>query len=739
MLEGVTELLLALRASPDGFSSAAGGSPATIRHFKEARVKLQSTMMNVGLALVLAGASVGLDGCGEHAATTDNSQPGSVDIALLAGSVALTSVSYTITGPNGFATSGTINVASSSTVSTIIGGLPAGDGFTITLSATGTDSSTTCGGNATFNVTLDCHQSATTGSVAVNGTLNVCPVADGLSANPADVAVGFPVALAIAAHDPDNGPAPLSYSWTAASGSFGSATSATSTFVCTTPGPVTLTATVSDGDSTPGCPASMSVTITCEPSTLLVPGSLVISSSSYDRTQGAIASLTAGTTLANTATATTTATTGNNYVTVWNNEAGDANFGVTSLIQLTDLDPSSLRVLSTVTVPTSQVVTSFSSKSELGLHITKDVAGDQLVFVGYGSPGVGAIDVSNADAVPGQDPTNPVSFAFGPTYAFARTIVSMDGNGTFSYTPTINYGGNNGRSALLGSNGLYYSVGNANNGNAAAFGPTNGTNPDVTETTGLEVVTPINAVTSNVAIPTGNSAEVDPLIQYTFGTAKPDKPGKDDNYRGVTEFGGALYFTKGSGSNGMQTVYTIPSLPTVANAASAVISVVPGFPTDSAKTTGGNFTPFAIFFGNATTMYVSDEGSGNAADVASHAGLEKWSLVNGTWQLDYVLTHGLIGQVDSGLTGADGPWPNVTTVGLRNLTGVVNGDQVTLWATTSTSSTSGDNGADPNKVVVITDQLSATTPTGTVAAESFSTIVGPTYGTVYRGVAFVNN
>jgi hypothetical protein len=134
-------------------------------------------------------------------------------------------------------------------------------------------------------------------------------------------------------------------------------------------------------------------------------------------------------------------------------------------------------------------------------------------------------------------------------------------------------------------------------------------------------------------------------------------------------------------------------------------------------------------------MYVSDEGSGNSTDTGTHAGLQKWSLVGGTWQLDYVLTAGLIGTVDSGLTGADGAWPNATTVGLRNLTGVVNGDQVTLWATTSTSSTSGDNGADPNKVVVITDQLSATT---LPASESFSTVIGPTYGTVYRGVAFVN-
>jgi hypothetical protein len=370
------------------------------------------------------------------------------------------------------------------------------------------------------------------------------------------------------------------------------------------------------------------------------------------------------------------------------------------------------------------------------------------VFVGYGGAGVGALDVSNSDAVANQDPTNPVSHAFGASYAFPRTIVSMNASGNFVYTPTINYGGNNGRSALLSSNGLYYTVGNANNGDAAAFGSANGTSPDVTETTGLEAVTPINAATWNAVTPTASgSAEVNPLLQMTFN-GKADKPGKDDNFRGVTEFGGALYFTKGSGGNGVQTVYTallsgVPGLPTLAQAPSATVSIVPGFPTDQAKlaladtTSGGNNTPFAVFFGNATTMYVSDEGSGNSTDVSTNAGLQKWTLNTGTgqWSMSYVLKAGLIGTVDSGLTGADGAWPNVTTVGLRNLTGVVNGDAVTLWATTSTLSTSGDNGADPNKVVTITDSLSATT---LPAGESFSTVIGPTYGTVYRGVAFVN-
>jgi hypothetical protein len=105
---------------------------------------------------------------------------------------------------------------------------------------------------------------------------------------------------------------------------------------------------------------------------------------------------------------------------------------------------------------------------------------------------------------------------------------------------------------------------------------------------------------------------------------------------------------------------------------------------------------------------------------------------------DYVLTKGLIGAVDTNLSGADGPYPNVTTVGLRNLTGTVNHDgTVTLWATTSTSSASGDNGADPNKVVRITDTVAATSATGSVLKETFETVAGPTYGVVYRGVAYV--
>src|ERR1700733_1552411 len=188
----------------------------------------------------------------------------------------------------------------------------------------------------------------------------------------------------------------------------------------------------------------------------LQPGSLVISSSNYEGWTGAVSTLQVGSPLANTDTATIAAVSDNNYVTVWNNDTVDGSFGVTSPIYLTAVDPSSGRVLDRRRVPSDLVVTSFSSKSELALHLRRDEHGKHLVFVGYASPGVGALDVSNSDAVAGQDPTNPVTFAFGSGYAFHRTIVSMDDDGHFSFTPTINYGGNNGRAGLLGANGVYY-------------------------------------------------------------------------------------------------------------------------------------------------------------------------------------------------------------------------------------------------------------------------------------------
>jgi hypothetical protein len=58
---------------------------------------------------------------------------------------------------------------------------------------------------------------------------------------------------------------------------------------------------------------------------------------------------------------------------------------------------------------------------------------------------------------------------------------------------------------------------------------------------------------------------------------------------------------------------------------------------------------------------------------------------------------------------------------------------VTIWAVTSTVSGGGDQGADPNKLVSVTDKLGAT---ALPATESFSTVVPAAYDQVVRGVSF---
>ena len=183
--------------------------------------------------------------------------------------------------------------------------------------------------------------------------------------------------------------------------------------------------------------------------------------------------------------------------------------------------------------------------------------------------------------------------------------------------------------------------------------------------------------------------------------------------------------------------------------------ILKGFPTTLAKASTGVSYPFGMWFASPTVLYVADEGTGStgtATDFYSPAtpaqnptaGLQKW-IFNGTeWQLAYTLTNGLelgvpytVAGYPTGLNNGPGgtgfPWAPATD-GLRNITGIVTFDgTATIYAITSTISGSGDQGADPNKLVAITDKLSATT---LPSSESFLTVHSAASGEVLRGVAF---
>jgi len=227
-------------------------------------------------ALVL-GVSCLSAGCNDALApglASSKANEGEVALDLtLAGGQSLNAVTYAITGPGGYARTGSIDVSHSTQISTTIGGIPNGSGYTISLSGTTTDGGTACNGSASFSVSAHqtttvpvavlCKEQTRTGTVAVSGTLNICPVADGVSVWPSEVYVGAPVLLEALAHDSDAGPAALSYQWTASNGTLSSATAQTPTFTCASAGSATVTVTVSDGDPAATCADSYSTTVTC--------------------------------------------------------------------------------------------------------------------------------------------------------------------------------------------------------------------------------------------------------------------------------------------------------------------------------------------------------------------------------------------------------------------------------------------------------------------------------------------
>lgn len=113
----------------------------------------------------------------------------------------------------------------------------------------------------------------------------------------------------------------------------------------------------------------------------------------------------------------------------------------------------------------------------------------------------------------------------------------------------------------------------------------------------------------------------------------------------------------------------------------------------------------------------------------------------GAWKLAYVLQAGLNLGVPYTVAGyptgqnpkTSLPWAPAAD-GLRNIVGRVNRDgTATIWAITSTVSGGGDQGADPNQLVMITDNLAATSAP---AGESFASIRTARFGEVLRGVSF---
>ena len=458
------------------------------------------------------------------------------------------------------------------------------------------------------------------------------------------------------------------------------------------------------------------------------------------------------------------------YPTVFNNDLYDGSFGITSRIYLDQINLVGQKINS-IEVPNSdegigakknRLVTSFSSKSELALNLSTD--GKFLTFMGYAAP-VNALDVSNSNTPLVVDPTNPVGIN---TY---RAVAKLGADGKFSFTETNAYSGNNGRAAILNDSAdIFYTAGNAGNGgNPQPNGVILGAGAQLIQ------LDPEHEYAQDPGLPT-------PVASFNITQLgdKPDKIGKDDNFRGLTIFDNVLYYTKGSGSNGVNTVYFVdttgkacpqgvglpvpgaqlPVSPLSYNLADLQTDGLPsnmcilaGFPTTPAKTANPVSYPFGLWFADKNTLYVADEGDGYAGgtDLYTHAaaqttaGLQKWvfNATTKTWQMAYVLNSGLgigtpytVAGYPTGTNAATKlPWAPATD-GLRNITGVVGPNGlVAIWGITSTVSGGGDQGADPNRLFVVVDYAPNTDPS-LASKFPFFEVQGAQFGEVLRGVSF---
>jgi hypothetical protein len=317
-----------------------------------------------------------------------------------------------------------------------------------------------------------------------------------------------------------------------------------------------------------------------------------------------------------------------------------------------------------------------------------------------------------------------------------RVVTLIDANGNVnSSTALYNiFNGNNPRSTYSPDGINFYVSGQGTSGDA----------------TGGVFYTPEGAINNSPTSITGNDAAA-------VGTNPP----QSQDTRTVQIYNNTLYVSVDSktGSYNRDYIGTMGSPPytttySCATAPSGVCptsvpngpSLMPGFGNTggtgrvqlTAAETNGinvsgeyiNLSPENYFFASPTVLYVADTGSPKNTSAKNESpyslcgagGLQKWVNVSGTWTWEYTLYEGLnLVENSSCSSNTDG------TTGLYGLTGVLNGNTVTLYATNYTIAD-----LDPTYIYGITDSLTATTSSGA----SFTQLAAAPQDSNFKGISF---
>ena len=316
------------------------------------------------------------------------------------------------------------------------------------------------------------------------------------------------------------------------------------------------------------------------------------------------------------------------YPTVFNDNGADGSFGVTSPIFIDTFDRCTAGYLHRPQQPVSDQL-----QFEFGIGGRS--CGKQALDYLRGIPGrpgfitsPNQLDVSNSNTPGVVDLTNPV------VSQYYRAVAEVDADGNIRITDGNAYSGNNGRAAIK-AHGVDYLTGMKQWRTFVQPTHRHAVGLNLIGSTGVELRVPGQAPRSP------NIAKIGDFEITQAGYAAPDKAGKDNNFRGLTIFDNTLYVTKGSGGNGINAVTKLKrkasfqqehprSLPRFRSQS------FPDFPPPlqaalTKRQPRPGIVSFGIWFANANTLYVCDEGertrvtaadNGNVADASTLATAE---------------------------------------------------------------------------------------------------------------------
>jgi hypothetical protein len=361
----------------------------------------------------------------------------------------------------------------------------------------------------------------------------------------------------------------------------------------------------------------------------------------------------------------------------------------------------------------------YGSSSEGTLQLSGN--GRYLTIAGYG------VNANAFNANPGSfspDPTNTAlgqsGSLTGQSYTAVPRVVALIGqNGSVnSSTALFNvFDANNPRSVYTVNGTSFYVSGQGNfpDATGGVFFATLGSH-SATSITGADAGSGTSQDTREVQVYNGQL--------YVSTDSKKGSTNRD--FVGTLGAQGALPTSEANGGNGPAMLPgfgnsggTGKITVTAANANNVNAGLI-------GKNETVNLSPENYFFANPDTLYVADAGSpkNTSADSSlGDGGLQKWTLSDGTWMLDYTISDGLDLVPNSDSSGSTGLY------GLTGKVVTIDGTQeVELFATNFTI---GDT--DPTFLYGLTDVLGDLTAQ---AGETFVELEAAPADTTFKGVAF---